>query len=370
MPVEVSAVSEKDLGSFVDVPYFLNKNLKNWVAEPKSELRALLSLSHPFWQHGRRKLFIARVNGVPAGCIGAIVNEAHNKYYGDKCGFFGFFETVDDKEVSAALFAAALGWLKEQGMDTVRGPMNPSTNEVCGLLMEGFDSVPLLMMPYNSPYYADHIEDCGFAKAKDLLAFWRDAPPPLPERIEKIIARAMHRNNVRIRPIDIANFDGELAVIKDIYVHAWSENWGFVPVTDAEFSNIAKSFKPILKPEYVCMLEVDGKPAAFSFTAPDLNQAFAKTRGSLNPLNIIPFLLALRSMNRGRMLMLGVKNEFRGKGLELALIKQVIENSRKLGWTGGELSWILEDNEKIIAIMEAVGCRCYKKYRIYQRSLL
>ena len=191
MPVEVSAVSEKDLKSFVAVPYFLNKNLKNWVAEPKSELRALLSLNHPFWKHGRRQLFIARKDGVVAGCIAAIVNEAHNKYYGDKCGFFGFFETVDDRGVSCALFASALQWLKTQGLDQVRGPLNPSTNEVCGLLIDGFDSAPLLMMPYNPPYYADHIEAAGFGKAKDLLAFWRDAPPPLPERIEKIIARTI-----------------------------------------------------------------------------------------------------------------------------------------------------------------------------------
>ncbi|NLO91252.1 MAG: N-acetyltransferase [Elusimicrobia bacterium] len=368
MPVEVSSVPEEAISSFIDVPYALNKNLKHWVPEPKSEVRALLSPAHPFWKHGRRRLFIARRNGVPAGCVAAIINDAHNRYYSDKCGFFGFFETADDAEVSSALLGAASAWLKEQGMDEVRGPMNPSTNESCGLLIDGFDSEPLLMMPYNPPYYAAHIENAGFAKVKDLLAFWRDAPPPLPERVEKIIARAVERNKICLRPINLKKFDSELAAIKDIYVHAWSENWGFVPVTDEEFSNIAKSFKPILKPEYVCMLEVDGKPAAFSFAAPDLNQAFAVTRGSLNPLNIIPFLLKLRSMNRGRLLMLGVKNEFRGKGLELVLIKQVIENSRKLGWTGGELSWILEDNFKIINVMEAVGCRLYKRYRIYSRS--
>ncbi|HOX23294.1 MAG TPA: hypothetical protein PLL10_07515, partial [Elusimicrobiales bacterium] len=241
MPIEVKSVDEKDLESFVAVPYFLNKNLKHWVAEPKSEVRALLSLSHPFWTHGARKLFIARKDGVPAGCIAAIVNRAHNEYYHDKCGFFGFFETIDDKNISAALLSAAKQWLTEQGMDTVRGPMNPSTNETCGLLIDGYDCAPLLMMPYNPPYYAAHLESAGLAKVKDLLAFWRDAPPPLPERIEKIIARVMERGNVSIRPINLAAFDAELAAIKDIYVHAWSENWGFVPVTDQEFSNIAKA---------------------------------------------------------------------------------------------------------------------------------
>jgi len=248
--------------------------------------------------------------------------------------------------------------------------MNPSTNETCGLLVEGFDGPPMVMMPYNPPYYAGFIESAGFAKARDLLAFRLEVADGMSERAEKIARRVARSGDVAITPVDISDLDGAIATFKGIYNSAWEKNWGFVPMTDEELNDMGAALKPLLRREYLFFAEVDGVPAAAVLMLPDLNVPLKAARGSLNPLTIFPFLYRMFfRMKAGRMLALGVKKEFRNRGIELLLIRRAIESARALGWEYGEMSWTLEDNDLVNRLIEAVGGRVYRKYRVYEKTV-
>lgn len=367
MPLE--EISEKRLAEFIDFPYFLFKNHPFWVGDLKKDALHLLSNNHPFWRHSIKKLFIVKENGKIKGRIAAIVNYNHNNFHNEKCGFFGFFDCINDEKVSSVLFEACFDWLKKQGMETIRGPVNPSTNETCGLLIDGFDSPPVVLMPYNPPYYAQLIEREGFSKAKDLYAFKRILLDEFPQRLEKIVARLTRRENVKIEFADTRNIKEAIGYVKEVYNEAWSKNWGFVPMTEEEIEDMALSLASILKPEYLYFVKIRGVLAGFTLLLSDLNIPLKVANGRLTPFNIIPFLWKMRKMTRGRVLALGIKKDFRNKGLELLMIKEAILIARKLNWEFGELSWMLEDNDKINNILEAIGGKLYKKYRIYEKIL-
>ena len=370
MPFEIKELDENALGAFVDFPYNLFRGHPYWAGELKKDVSHLLSLSHPFWRHGERRLFMAYKDGRPVGRIAAIINSKHNAFHNEKCGFFGFFDCVDDRSASGLLFDAALKWIKVKGMDKVRGPVNPSTNEACGLLIDGFDSPPMVMTPYNPPYYADLIAAAGFSKAKDLYAFQAYIKNGFPERLDKIVRRLTRAGNVRVELVDIKHIDKALADLKDIYNAAWDNNWGFVPMTNEEIDEMARSLRPLLKPEYLYFVKVNGSPAGFVLLLPDFNIALKAVNGSLNPLNILPFLYRMFTpINRGRLLALGVKKEFRNRGLELLLIKQAVASAAKMGWEYGDLSWTLEDNDLINNVILAVGGKVYKKFRIFEKEI-
>lgn len=370
MSLVIRELPEAELGAFVDYPYGLYRGHPHWAAELKKDVRHLLDTGHPFWRHGERALYMAFRGGRPAGRVAAIVNHAHNNFHGDKAGFFGFFDCADDPEAARGLLDAACAWLKARGLDSARGPVNPSTNETCGLLVDGFDGPPMVMMPYNEPYYEGLLLKAGFAKAKDLLAWRLDVARGFGERFEKIAQRVTRGKDIKIQFVGPDGLDRAIADVKDIYNSAWEKNWGFVPMSDAEFDAMASSMKPVLKPEYLYFAAVDGKPAAFVLLLPDLNIPLKAAHGSLNPLTILPFLWKLRhGMKSGRLLTLGVKKEYRGRGLEMLLIKQAIESAAKLGWTYGEMSWTLEDNAQINNIIEAIGGTRYRTYRILERRL-
>ncbi|PIU19221.1 MAG: N-acetyltransferase [Elusimicrobia bacterium CG08_land_8_20_14_0_20_59_10] len=377
MPIKIRELRQpaldpggRDLDAFINYPYALFKDHPHWVGELKKDTRHLLDSSHPFWLHGERALFMAYRDGRPAGRIAAIVNRAHNSFHNENCGFFGFFDCAEDPEAAAGLLAAAGKYLHDKGMDKIRGPVNPSTNETCGLLVEGFDSAPMVMMPYNPPYYAGLIEAAGYTKAKDLLAYRMELAQGFPERYEKIVKRIMRGGDVTVEFVDIKNLDAAIADLKDIYNSAWEKNWGFIPMTAAEMDDLANALKPMLKPDYLYFAKVDGKPAAFVLLLPDFNVALKAARGSLDLFTILPFLHRLLfKMRAGRLLTLGVKKEFRGRGLEMLLIKQAVEAGRKMKWKYGEMSWTLEDNAQINNTIEAVGGRVYKRYRIYEKTV-
>ena len=370
MSIEIRELPESELDAFIDYPFALFRDHPHWVGELKKDTLHLLGLGHPFWRHSERKLFLACRAGRPAGRIAAIVNSAHNSFHGENCGFFGFFDCAEDQEAAAGLFAAAEKYLRAKGMDKIRGPVNPSTNETCGLLLEGFDSAPMIMMPYNPPYYAGLIEAAGFAKAKDLLAYQLEVAAGFPERFEKIIRRINRGGNITVDLVDIRKLDAAIADLKDVYNSAWEKNWGFVPMTEAELDDLGRALKPMLKPDYLFFARVDGKPAAFCLMLPDFNVPLKAARGVLNPLTILPFLYKMKfKIRAGRMLTLGVKKEFRGRGLEMFLIKKAIESGEKMGWEYGEMSWTLEDNALINNTIESVGGKVYKKYRIYEKKL-
>jgi len=370
MPLEIRVTAEKDLGAFIDYPYVLFKDHPHWAGDLKKDVRHLLETGHPFWRHAERRLFMAYRDGRAVGRIAAIVNQAHNNFHSDRTGFFGFFDCADDREAAAGLFAAGCAWLKGKGMDSAVGPVNPSTNETCGMLCEGFDGPPMVMMPYNPSYYLALAEAAGFAKAKDLYAYRYTTAAGFPERFEKIVTRMNRDGKVTVHFADVKRIDAAIAEVKDIYNSAWEKNWGFVPMTAEEMDDLAAALKPLLKPDYLYFARYEGKPAGFALMLPDFNIALKHVNGALSPFNLLPFLYRFsRKLNRGRLLTLGIKKEFRGKGLELLMIKQAILSAKKMGWEYGEMSWTLEDNALINNTIESLGGEVYRKYRLYEKKL-
>ncbi|HNW45232.1 MAG TPA: GNAT family N-acetyltransferase [Elusimicrobiales bacterium] len=370
MSITIRELADTELDAFIDYPYNLFAGHPHWVGELKKDTRHLLDTAHPFWRHGERSLLMAFKDGAPVGRLAAIINRAHNSFHSENCGFFGFFDCADDRDAAAGLFAAAEKYLRAKGMDKIRGPVNPSTNETCGLLVEGFDGPPMIMMPYNPPYYAGLIEAAGYAKAKDLFAYKMNVTDGIGERFEKIAARTLRSGEITVELVDIKNLDGAIADLKDIYNAAWEKNWGFIPMTDAELTDLGNALKPMLKPDYLFFAKVEGKVAAFVMMLPDFNVALKTAHGSLNPLTLLPFLYNMFfKIRAGRLLTLGVKKEFRNRGLEILLIKRAMEAARRMKWAYGEMSWTLEDNAAINGVIEAVGGRVYRKYRIFEKTV-
>lgn len=369
--IEVCLVESKSrLGQFVELSWKIYRGDKHWVPPLIGEQKKLFNpQKNPFYRHAEVALFLAERRGKPVGRIAAIVNRAHNEFYGDKTGFFGFFESVDEQDVSDRLFEAAGEWLRQRGMDWMRGPMNFSTNEECGLLVSGFDSSPLIMMTYNPLYYISLVERNGFRKAKDLLAFWLGASQPMPERVLRIAERAARAHKIQIRALNMKRFDEELEKMKLIYNQAWTRNWGFVPLSDEEFERTAMDLKRIVVPDLVIFAEINGEPAAFSAAVPDMNQAMRKINGRLDLFSLAKLLWEERKINQLRQMLLGIRADYRKRGIDALLYIETFKAAKRLGYIGGEISWILEDNTLIIRGIEAMGGREYKRYRVYDKRL-
>jgi GNAT superfamily N-acetyltransferase len=336
---------------------------------------ALLSRrKNPFFEHAEAEYFLAERAGKVVGRIAAISNRLHNETHADRVGFFGFFETVNDQAVADALLAAAADWCRARGHDRLRGPASFSVNDECGLLVDGFESAPTLMMPHNPRYYVDLLERAGFTKAKDLLV-WQggseDRYHPVPERLARGTELIRRRQGITLRGLDMKHFDAEVEQIKRIYNAAWEKNWGFVPMTDRELDHLAEQFKPIVVPEIVPFAVKDGQVIGFGIVLPDLNEVFRHSRsGRLLPL--LPRLLwkvKTRRYKRARILLLGILPEYQGKGIDAMLYHWIWTRCGELGITWGEAGWILEDNPAMNAGLEKMTFRVYKTYRLYDRPL-
>jgi GNAT superfamily N-acetyltransferase len=334
---------------------------------------ALLSRSrNPFFEHAEAEYFLAQRDGEVVGRIAGIANRLHNETHDDRVGFFGFFECVDDPEVARALFDSAAVWLKERGFDTMRGPASFSVNDECGLLVDGFETPPTLMMPHNPRYYVRLVEQSRFVKAKDLLVYQGGAPDhyvPVPERLARGTELIRQRQGITLRPLDMKHFDADVERIKQLYNLAWEKNWGFVPMTDHEIDHLAEQFKPVVIPELVPMAEKDGKVIGFGISLPDLNVVFRTNRsGRMFPV-VLKLLWALktRKIRRARILLLGVLPEYRGKGVDAMLYHWIWTKSGERGIYWGEAGWILEDNPAMNAGLEKMTFRVYKTYRLYDR---
>ncbi len=365
----IREIAAKQLDQFINFPFELYKQDPYWVGELKADTRKLLVPENPFWQHATCKLFMAYQDGKPVGRLCALVNRKFNEYHQENIGFFGFFDCVNDDRVSSALLAAGENWLKSQGITAVRGPASPSSNHVYGLLVEGFDSIPAIMMPYNYPYYAALLEKAGFTKAKDLLAFKRSKEDQFSPRFLKLCERCEKRGNITLRRLDLNDLENEAEIIRTIYNQAWAENWGFVPLDKQEMHNIVKELKPIVRVEGTCILEEDGVPAGFYICIPNMNHVLKILRGSLtNPVRLVRALWAWRKIKDARLIMLGVLPEFRKRGIDLILIKHIITHGVAV-WDWAELSWVLEDNAGMLRGIEECGCHPYKRYRVYEKQL-
>ncbi len=367
LSIEPVAAPE-DLRAFIELPWKIYDRLPHWVPPIKAEIEELLGEKNPCWKHAERELFLAKRGDEIVGRCAAIVDSLYNEFQGEKTGFFGFFESIDDPEVAQALLSASRDWLKAKGMTILRGPASPSLNEECGVLIEGFDDPPTIMMPYNPRYYPALLEKCGLRKAKDLYSYILISNDLIPKRIQVLAKRVMRKGKVTLRHLSKKTWDRDLQAIRDIYNAAWEKNWGFAPMTPEELEYMIEKMKPILDLDLVHFMDVDGETAAFSILLPDVNQALIHLNGKLGVWGTIKFLYYFRKITRVRLLTLGVKKKFRSRGLEVPLYREAWLMARKKG-LNGDLGWILEDNDLMNAGMRALEGRIYKKYRIYDQEL-
>jgi GNAT superfamily N-acetyltransferase len=370
-----AARDRRDLKRFIDLPYRLHARDPLWVPPLRRDVKMLLSRTkNPFFEHAEAEYFVAEQDGEVVGRIAAISNRLHNETHQDKVGFFGFFESVDDQAVASALLDAAADWCRSRGHDVMRGPASFSVNDECGLLVDGFDKPPTLMMPHNPRYYISLLERAGFTKAKNLLVYQggsEQAYVPVPDRLARGTELIRQRHGITVRPLNLKDFEGEVERIKRLYNSAWEKNWGFVPMTEHEIDHLAEQFKPVVVPEMVPMAEKDGNLIGFGLALPDLNVVFRRHRsGRLFPM-ILDLLWSLKTkkIRRARILLLGVLPEYQGKGIDAMLYHAIWTRSGERGIYWGEAGWILEDNPAMNAGLERMTFRVYKTYRLYDRSL-
>ncbi|KYG10169.1 hypothetical protein BE21_13735 [Sorangium cellulosum] len=329
---------------------------------------------NPFFEHAEGTAWVAYKDGRPAGRITAQVDHEHLRVHRDETGMFGFFDTIDDAETAQALLAEAAGWLRARGMKRMRGPYSLSINEEIGCLIEGFDYPAVLMMPYHRPHQGRLTEGAGFEKVKDLYA-WRYEVGDIPARAQKAHAEILAMPEVHTRCGDPKNLLHDIRILMDVFNDAWSDNWGFVPMTEKELVKWAEDVRLILMPELTRYTFIDGEPAAVSLGLPDLNDLIKDFHGKLLPTGIFKLLwrLRVRGPKNGRLVVLGIRKKWRNvrryAGLSAFLYVEMNRAAQLLGMTGGELGWTLEDNAAINAGIRLMGGRLYKKFRIYERAL-
>jgi len=367
--------SRGELSRFFDIADALYASDPLFVAPIRSDVAKVFQGENPFFRHGEMQLFVARRDGRDVGRIAAILDRNHNEFHGEKAAFFGFFESENDPEVARKLFEAAALWSRERKMTILRGPTNPTLNDEAGLLVDGFDSPPVMMMTYNPPHYADLIEGQGFSKVKDLLAFWFPLEEKPLERLSRVAERFRRRSpEIQVRNVTRGSLKRDLGRIREVYNEAWDKNWGFVPMTGEEMDFMAARLKPLLVPELLWIGEAprpDGslEPMAFMLMLPDYNVAIAPTRGRLLPFGWLRFLLARSRVRTVRVVTLGVKKRWRQSGIQSIMMADSLRFLLKKGYTGAEVSWLLEDNELVIGAVRLWGGKLYKTYRIYEKRL-
>jgi len=371
--IQIVPLSRKsrDVLRFLGVSYSIYRDDPNWVAPLLMDQKKVFLDANPMFEHAVMQLWVARRNGQDLGRIAGIIDHNHNRAAKDQAAFFGFFESVNDPEVSRRLFETVAGWTRQAGLQRIMGPMNPTTNDECGLLIDGFDSPPVLMMTYNPRYYVTLVEAAGFRKTKDLLAFHMDLAKIPIDRLSRIAAKVKQRNpEIVLRPVRRKTVAQDIAKVKEVYNAAWEANWGFVPMTDAEMDFLAARLKPLLMEGIAWLAEVGTEPVGFLLALPDYNIPLKPLQGRLltpKVLGFIPYLLGWKVLPRTRTVILGVKEKYRTKGLESAMLIEGLKVAFEAGIRESEASWILEDNIRMCRMLEAIGGRPYKTYRIYAK---
>ncbi len=369
-PLIRPVLTRRDQRAFIRFQWLPYRGDPHWVLPLLMDRRKLIDRkSNPFYRHSTLALWLAEREGKIVGRIGAIVNENHIREHNEKVGFFGFFECLDDQEAASALFQAACAWLKEQGMEAVRGPANPSVNDEYGLLVDGFEHPPVILMTYNPPYYARLIEGAGFAKVKDLYAYRLRSELVFTDRLVRGAEIVRKRTGVTVRTIDMKNFNAEVGIVRDLYTRGWERNWGEVPMTEEEFAALAKDLKMAVDPRIVVIAELKGKPVGFGLALPDYNQILINNRrGYLLPA-LVRMVLFKNRVNFCRILVLGVLPEYLNSGIGALLFYEVGRRSVEAGYPAGEASWVLEDNVLMTRGAQMMNGDRYKTYRLYQKPL-
>ncbi|HLS94010.1 hypothetical protein BC792_1064 [Sphingobacterium allocomposti] len=372
--VEIIPVqSKRQLAAFIDLPHDLYANDPNYVPELFLGQQDLLSANkHPFYKHSSAQAFLAYKEGKLVGRVLAIWNTNHNTFNNVSEGQFGFFECINDQEVADTLLDTAADWVKAQGGNLMVGPINLTTNDTCGLLVEGFNRPPMAMMPYNPPYYADLITNAGYQKKVDLRAYLvtkATASRRSVMLLDKLEER-LKRSGIVLRQINLKDFAGEAEKIKRVYNKAWDKNLGFVPMTDDEFRHTAKDLKMILDPKYCIVAEKDNEIIGFALGIPNINEVLIQIkRGRLLPFGIFKLLFGLKKIKTIRVLMLGVLEGYRKLGIEACLYGRIIKNAIPSGIEAAECSWMLDHNYMMNHAIEQINAEFYKRYRLYEKAL-
>jgi len=373
--IEVSQVrSRADRNAFIRFPWRIYENDHAWVPPLIIERKAFLNRKrHPFYKHGDAALFLARQNGEIVGRIMASDDPNYNSLHQSNVGCFGLFECVDNPNVATALFQAAAGWLRKKGRTEMMGPIDYSTNYVCGLLIDEFQFAPTILTAHNPPYYRELIESCGFAKAKDWYAWWFANPANAAARLRLVTERLRKRWPATIRPGNLKNIREESRRLREIYNQAWEKNWGFVPFTEAEFEFMTHELKQLVIPEFTLIAEIGDEPVGFILCVPDINVALRHINGRLTtfglPIGLVKLLYYKSRTRTARLIALGVIEKYRRNGIAEMLVLRIIEDAMIKRGFRGELSLTLEDNFTINRFLETIGAERYKTYRIFQRTL-
>ena len=369
------ADSGKNLSRFVDFQYDHYRDDQYFVPPLRMDIRKILNPSkNAFFEHGEIQPFIAvNSQGSVVGRVAAIKNGMHLKTHSDATGFFGFFECIEDVQVASTLLNAVDQWLLDQGLRAVRGPTNPTINDVSGLLVSGFDRYPSIMMPYNKPYYQEFLSASGYSRAMTMWAYYVHKKYVKTGRLERGAKIVRHRNpDVTIRTMDMSRFDEEAAAVLDIFNEAWHENWGHVPMTVSEFKQLAAEMKQVIDPDLVLILEDAGVPFAFSITLPNLNEALIKVKdGRLLPLGLprILFQAKVVGIQECRTALMGIRPSHRGRGLDALLNLATIENGQRLGYSGCEMSWVLDTNPRLLSALNQLNAVVDKEYAMFEKQL-
>ncbi len=374
----ISVKTKADIRAFLNLPYDLYRGDENWRAPLRFERQAHLSQDkNPTLNTISDQKFLAMREDKYVGRIAAFVNSAHQAQHGDDAGHFGLWDCEDDTQTGSALIEAAQTWLKDRGARKMIGPCNWSVNEDTGLLIDGFDTPPVILMPFGQPYYQPILEMAGFDKAVDMYAFQADLHEgyPRPRQTQMMVKLAEKDKRVSFRKVKLKDFKSEISLSMGIFNDAWSENWGFIPFSDDQIEHMAKDMKALIDPDLFLIGEIDGKPAAFLTMVPDINSAAKGLDGKLLPFGFAKFLyrLKVKGVKQARIPLMGLRKEWHNKRQGLGLIAQLCEtvfaNARDKGFTHCELSWILEDNHSMIRICEQASAKKYKTYRMYEKQL-
>jgi len=367
--------TRRELKRFVKVPFALHRDHPQWVPPLiLDRMQFLNRRKNPYFQHAEAELFVAERDGEPVGRISAQLDREWDAAQGGEDGMFGFFETIDDREVAAALLGAAEDWLAERGRKRLLGPMDFTTNDEVGILIEGYERRPMILQNWHPPFYKELLEELGYGKAMDLLMWYlelgelKQGDQFAPE-IHAAATKALRDEGVEIRSIDKGDLPAEMRRFSEVYNEAWADNWGFVPPTDAEVEFHAKILKQVIDEHWAFVAERDGETVGVALTLPDINQVLAQMGGRLLPLGWLRFLRGKPKIDRVRVFALGVKDEFRHSGVAAGLYLKHLEAASPDGVPGGETGWILETNEPMNRAMEGMGGEVVKKYRIYEKAL-
>lgn len=363
--------TDEEKKKFLEFPYTHYKDDPHFVPPLRMDQKKLIDpQKNPYFQNADVVFFIAEHNGKIAGRISATVDHRFNKQHNSKIGHFGFFECIDHQPTADLLFRVAEDWLREKGMTEVLGPASPGMMDMIGFLSEGYDRDPYILMPYTKPYYHKLVENAGYSKGMELLAFLvglEDIDWDRLERARQIVYKRVP--GLHIRPVNLKNINEEISIVGSIYNRAWSQNWGFLPLTEEELSNLADEFKLVLDPDIAHIAEIDGKPVGFTISIPNLNEILKTMNGKLFPFGIFKLLFGRKKLDKLRTVLMGVIPEYQGRGIEAMLNHRTIELGSQKGFVEAELSWVLASNKEMIRVAERLGAHIDKRYQMYTKQL-